>query len=184
MKLIDRNVYFLFFYSFILLLFQGCMNSSENGQASGFMGSSIVLIVIVLLVVIIPIIRVKNKGKDYTENYKRFLTKNGKNLTPEDANLIKILVKNQYNNTLRWSIIPIIMILFIRNIPPSSIQYVVILLFLILIFNWFFAFSKFLRLCPYCKNKINLDSEKCPKCTKYIGDSWIAKPILEQLHKG
>ncbi len=171
-----------------MLLLQGCMASPPDGQAGGSNMSSILALIIIIIIFILPIVIVKNKRKNYIEKYITFLGKNGKHLTSEDENLLRTLVKSHYKNTIIWSISGVVIYGLlgsrIISLSPSDMKYAVIFNLLIMILNILFAFSKFKRSCPYCKNKVKLDAERCPKCTKDIGNSWVGKPILEQFHKG
>jgi hypothetical protein len=139
----------------------------------------IIFLVIIIILFILPVVIVKNKGKNYLEKYISFLNNNGIRLSIEDENLIRFLVKDRYRDTIRWFIIGICISGFSPIIP-----FIGIISFLIIIFTFFSAFSKFSRECPYCRSKVNLSAERCHKCTKYIGNWWVGEPILEQYHKG
>ncbi len=177
----------------LIFLTQGCM-APPSGQGSG--GSYISFIIkmtFMSIIYILPIVSIRNKGKNYLKNYIGFLNKNGDKLTTEDQNLITALVKNNYKIITTLSISSIVFwgILFSVPIFYSPIDekyepYIIgssIFILLLLILNFILVFLKLQRLCPFCKNKVTYDTDRCSKCTKDISNNWLGKPMLEQFHK-
>lgn len=138
----------------------------------------IIALGILVILLILPIIVAKNKSKEYIEEYIIFLNKNGIRVSLEDENLIRYLVKERYKNTINGVVFALIIGIF------SFIPFALIISFIIIIITFISSFRKFQRSCPYCHNTVKLSTERCHKCTKYISNWWVGKPILEQFHRG
>ena len=140
-----------------------------------FMSTSTTLFVVCLLWVCFLFITYyggKRKWSIYEREYLAMLNKMRIYPSQEDLNLLKVLINKKFRGSLFWFFWGT---LFIIGIPIIGL--------LVLLYTSLNTLLLKKKKCPFCYKEVSLSTVNCPKCSKYIMNSWTARPILEHLHK-